>query len=182
MANIAQAPEVMKNRMSASSPSFLSLYGPAADVFSFGVLLWEIVAHRRPWAQLLANLTTPPCRATSVVFEAVGGGRRPRVTAAMRALVPAQYFELMSACWTQLPTERPSFTEALTQVKAMLQEVQREGSARDNGRVSIRGSPVVSRPHYASALDRDGVRHGWITIVAPSSKASSPGAIELVCT
>eukprot|EP00058_Branchiostoma_floridae_P024967 XP_002610457.1 hypothetical protein BRAFLDRAFT_85596 [Branchiostoma floridae] len=83
------------------------------DVYSFGVLLWEIVTRRRPYrdAQGRLNISTPlSCYVT--------GGGRPDMS-----LVPTDVpgvetvNQLMQACWSQSPDDRPSFQECVDKLR-----------------------------------------------------------------
>ncbi|XP_035665262.1 leucine-rich repeat and IQ domain-containing protein 4-like [Branchiostoma floridae] len=73
------------------------------DVYSFGVLLWEIVTRRQPYAHA-ANST--------LITVLVNMGQRPDLT-----LIPTDredvtsVSELMQTCWSQNPENRPSFQD-----------------------------------------------------------------------
>jgi LRR receptor-like serine/threonine-protein kinase FLS2 len=78
-------------------------YGPAADMFSFGVVLWETATHCLPQydledvtaSELLALLRT--------------GVRLDRPLGC-----PAGYEELMAQCWSLVAAARPSFSALLS--------------------------------------------------------------------
>ncbi|XP_035662392.1 uncharacterized protein LOC118406448 [Branchiostoma floridae] len=83
------------------------------DVYSFGVLLWEIVTRRRPYRDIQGrlNISTPlSCYVT--------GGGRPDMS-----LVPTDVpgvdtvNQLMQACWSQSPDDRPSFQECVDKLR-----------------------------------------------------------------
>ncbi len=74
-------------------------YGPPADVYSFAIICWEIIARSDPYEEI-ENLSCVP---TLVVLE----GLRPPLTSD----VPDQLRLIVTKCWSQLPSDRPSFQE-----------------------------------------------------------------------
>jgi len=84
------APEILRN----------SRYTEKADVYSFGILLWEIVTREDPYKGM------PPFQ---VVF-AVGTQKiRPKIPVSC----PPCWAELITQCWAEDPEMRPSFVELL---------------------------------------------------------------------
>ncbi|XP_078583378.1 uncharacterized protein LOC144866057 [Branchiostoma floridae x Branchiostoma japonicum] len=74
------------------------------DVYSFGVLLWEIITRTDPYGNAIAN--------SAHIRLAVTSGQRPDMT-----LVPtdppdvATVSQLMQTCWSQNPEDRPTFND-----------------------------------------------------------------------
>jgi serine/threonine protein kinase len=100
--------------------------GPAADVFSFGVLLWEMFARQTPFEALTAlrGGTPPPCSCESPLQDTAEGGTAFCLRIMSRWMVgeeqmrpefprnfPTALKVLVEACWDQTPTSRPRFTE-----------------------------------------------------------------------
>lgn len=71
-------------------------YGEKADVFSFGVLLWELLTGKVPYQDM-----TPLQAAIGVVQK----GLRP----AIPADCPPPLANIMRQCWAKNPKDRPSF-------------------------------------------------------------------------
>jgi serine/threonine protein kinase len=91
-------------------------YGPSVDVFSFGVVLWELLTCRIPWAGSSYTFA-------HLIIRAVLRGERPEVTDEDLKEVPDGYVALMKQCWQTEPKERPTFKRAM----AMLAELSGEG-------------------------------------------------------
>ena len=87
-------------------------YGKSADVYSFGIVMWEVAARCYPWeevqdADLLDALL---CLITS--------GQRPAVDSEW----PDGYVAVMRQCWATDPQNRPTFDQVAVQLK--LEEVR----------------------------------------------------------
>mmetsp|Transcript_17522 Transcript_17522/g.37873 ORF Transcript_17522/g.37873 Transcript_17522/m.37873 type:complete len:549 (-) Transcript_17522:135-1781(-) len=74
-------------------------YGTKADVYSFGILLWETCALAKPFADI----------SSSAEFEmsVFMGGERPGVDERW----PAHVKELMNDCWSTTPGKRPTMLD-----------------------------------------------------------------------
>ena len=82
-----------------------SHYGPEVDVYSFGIIMWELLTRRQPWDEIEA--------AEYIVFYAalcdkLETGQRPAVDPA-DATQHKQYVSMMQKCWAGEPSARPSF-------------------------------------------------------------------------
>jgi len=90
------APEVLANRP----------YTEKADVFSFGILLWELVARKLPFFGMAPM---------QVGLAVVNTGLRPPIPRDC----PRPLAILMRRCWEQDFRHRPSFKEASKALEAM---------------------------------------------------------------
>ncbi|XP_042032872.1 serine/threonine-protein kinase STY46-like [Salvia splendens] len=107
------APEVIEHKP----------YNHKADVFSFGVMLWELLTGKVPYAQL-----TPLQAAVGVVQK----GLRPTIPRHTDPLV----VELLERCWQQDPSLRPEFseiTEILQSISKKIFEEERAAKKRNLG-------------------------------------------------
>lgn len=82
---------------------FGQTYSFSADVFSFGIVMWEIATRRWPWDE------DPSIDSADRLRQAVLSGRRPTVTHEC----PPAYVRLMQRCWSGNAGERPAFTRVL---------------------------------------------------------------------
>jgi serine/threonine-protein kinase CTR1 len=88
--------------------------GPSADVFSFGVLLWEIVRCENAITELRGKHT-----ANSLgIYRAIDNGWRPRTDG-----IPDRPRGLMEACWAENPAKRPTFARILDHLARMNYEL-----------------------------------------------------------
>ncbi|XP_006660922.2 serine/threonine-protein kinase STY46-like [Oryza brachyantha] len=94
------APEVIEHKP----------YDHKADVFSFGILMWELLTGKIPYEYL-----TPLQAAVGVVQK----GLRPTIPKNAHAKLS----ELLQKCWQQEPAERPDFSEILETLQRITEEV-----------------------------------------------------------
>eukprot|EP00172_Hildenbrandia_rubra_P001221 Plantae.Rhodophyta-Hildenbrandia_rubra.ctg17685.p1 GENE.Plantae.Rhodophyta-Hildenbrandia_rubra.ctg17685~~Plantae.Rhodophyta-Hildenbrandia_rubra.ctg17685.p1 ORF type:complete len:1190 (+),score=214.78 Plantae.Rhodophyta-Hildenbrandia_rubra.ctg17685:7762-11331(+) len=90
------APEVLGNRP----------YSEKADVFSFGILLWEMVDRRLPYFGM---------KPMQVALAVLNQGLRPQIP----PNCPRPLRWLMERCWSQDPLRRPSFVDISTILEEM---------------------------------------------------------------
>lgn len=90
------APEVLLNQP----------YDLKADVYSFGIILWELLQIGFPFAEYAADWSGKP---TSDFGAAVQKGLRPSIP----SHVPTGYSELIQVCWQSDPQKRLNFCEII---------------------------------------------------------------------
>ncbi|KAK3224421.1 hypothetical protein Dsin_011446 [Dipteronia sinensis] len=85
-------------------------YDHKADVFSFGIALWELLTGELPYSFL-----TPLQAAVGVVQK----GLRPTIPKHTHP----KLVELLERCWRQDPTQRPNFSEITDNLQQIMKEV-----------------------------------------------------------
>ncbi|RGB24256.1 kinase-like domain-containing protein [Rhizophagus diaphanus] len=93
------APEIFQGRE----------YTKASDIYSFGMIMWELMTGRRPFWNRNHDI--------ELIIEICDGLRPPIVTNA-----PNGYIELMEECWHFDPEKRPSATEIFYRVNKICEE------------------------------------------------------------
>ncbi|XP_028768091.1 serine/threonine-protein kinase STY46-like isoform X2 [Neltuma alba] len=101
------APEVIEHKP----------YDQKADVFSFGVVLWELLTGKLPYEYL-----TPLQAAIGVVQK----GLRPTIPKNTHP----KFVELLERCWRQDPTLRPDFCAIIEILQQLANEIGNDGEDR----------------------------------------------------
>ncbi|KAL3637610.1 hypothetical protein CASFOL_018778 [Castilleja foliolosa] len=76
------------------------------DVFSFGIVLWEILTGEEPYANMHYG---------AIIGGIVNNNLRPTIP----SYCDAEWRGLMEQCWAPNPTSRPSFTEIASRLRVM---------------------------------------------------------------
>jgi serine/threonine protein kinase len=89
-------------------------YSEKADVYSFGIIMWELVSRQMPFAGLNTG---------QISVAVLQKGYRPPIP----DKCPSHYSALMQACWHQAPESRPPFSFVVDQLNGMYQESKKKG-------------------------------------------------------
>eukprot|EP01113_Clastostelium_recurvatum_P020910 TRINITY_DN2475_c0_g1_i1.p1 TRINITY_DN2475_c0_g1~~TRINITY_DN2475_c0_g1_i1.p1 ORF type:complete len:834 (-),score=248.83 TRINITY_DN2475_c0_g1_i1:123-2624(-) len=79
-------------------------YNNSIDVYAFGIILWELITRKKPFHEV---------RTSFELEKIVREGMRPTIPAE----VPQILADLVRACWSGNPKDRPTFQQALEQLE-----------------------------------------------------------------
>lgn len=89
-------------------------YGPASDVWAFGICIWELATQKRPWEDI-----RPPCMEEKLLC-ALERGERPPLPDGM----PLMFRNVIVACLDISPALRPEFAGLVAQLQAELEHMR----------------------------------------------------------
>lgn len=98
------------------TPSEKARYSLPVDVYSFGMVLWELWERKRPYEELPSRFD---------VIDAIKAGNRPVIS----DNCPTGLMSLIQRCWQYDPTRRPKFSYIVRYLKEELARVQRQRNA-----------------------------------------------------
>lgn len=85
-------------------------YCASADVYSFGLILWQMAAHEKPFSWMGME---------DLYKEVFYAGKRPE----MKKTWPPEFCEMLRQCWHQSPEERPRMKDVQRRLAKMNGEV-----------------------------------------------------------
>lgn len=88
----------------------------AADVFAFGVMMWEFYTAKRPYAGLPQDV---------IIERVLRRGARPVFPMG----APADYAAIANRCWCADPSDRPTLSEVAAALQKMLDDLSVEAQA-----------------------------------------------------
>lgn len=84
---------------------------PAADVYSFGILLWELVTGESPYAGKNQG---------EIILDVVNDHDRPKLP----SYIPDEYSSLAMDCWQHDHELRPAFPAIIDRIRKMLKKYE----------------------------------------------------------
>ena len=127
------------------------------DVYSFGIVLHELLMHEAPWSELIRDEAAEDCvwaQTRDHMMHLVAQGNRPRVSAVDRARAPEGWCTLMEQCQSQLPESRPSFLDIVACLEKIRVQVIQMNSAAFSSRAGSRmreaEAPLLHNPTNCS--------------------------------
>ena len=93
------APEVLDNKP----------YTLKADVYSFGIVLWEILSREPPFADYSLQ---------KIMYNVINYKERPPLAKVAKGC-PKELIMIMKACWEHEPEKRPDFSDVIEGLQAI---------------------------------------------------------------
>lgn len=113
-------------------------YSTAADVYSYGIVLWELLTRDQPFRGM-----TP----IQAAFAVARKGYRPTLP----PRTPAGLAELINACWQEDPLRRPTFSQIVNALKRVRADIFGQGATRAAAAGGGGGGGGASPPSSSSS-------------------------------
>ncbi|XP_065181135.1 uncharacterized protein LOC135811817 [Sycon ciliatum] len=128
-----------------SSPELLQrkAYGSSTDVYSFGIVMWELYTRQEPFSEY------DDCRMISDLVEAIVSGRRPSIPSDC----PPEYRSLIELCWHREQVNRPAFIDLVPRLDNLMESWASRGissSLQASGRSMVAGNGRAATPSSVS--------------------------------
>ncbi|GES84790.1 kinase-like domain-containing protein [Rhizophagus clarus] len=129
------APEVLQGKK----------YIEASDIYSFGMIMWEVMVGRRPFWDRKHD--------TELIIEICDGLRPPIITNA-----PEGYIDLMKECWHPEPEKRPKADEVLKEIEEVCEaEYNQQNKTKiiessDIGPATTNNPDAIYKSRYLSGM------------------------------
>ena len=117
------------------APEYLSSVtnvGPSADIFSFGVVMWECLSEQQPWRGF----------DSASIFEQVKQGKRCDDGTNQGTNGPDGFVKLIHECWKQRSDARPIITYVGNRLREIMEQYVCE--KRESRKGSLAGNVVIS--------------------------------------
>ena len=162
------APELLKSQNServyyqnGTEPSYrdfcsLPVWSKEADVWAYGVLVWEIFHEGRNPYQHLGKVSTD-----NMKYQIAYNQERPRIESHVEM---DTMIEIMNLCWKQDPKDRPTFREIRTQLEHLfdLADEQEDAEEADSNTFAAlpteRDASAINYSHNDAYQDDDNPR------------------------
>ena len=112
----------------------MASYSLAVDVYSFGMVLYELAEKRAPFSDETSRFD---------IMDKVSNGERPQIRSALLLTQQPGYRELMEKCWDQKPELRPSMAEVVETLEELYSEERRKTQAAREPRSTSRSASMV---------------------------------------
>jgi serine/threonine protein kinase len=117
-------------------------YTVKVDVYSYGMVLWELWERKRPYEELYSRFD---------IIDAARAGRRPAISSGC----PAAYRSLIQRCWHDQPARRPTFAYIVRYLKDELAHVKRQRGTSVSGQAFLPTQQSTSRTGSSSRRSID---------------------------
>lgn len=110
--SVWRAPEVLQGPDPTSDHEDQPCITQASDMYSFGMVCFEVVTGRRPFEE---DMKCVPCQ---ILYGRIKAGERPQLPKGLDSDLEG----MIKRCWQQDPKERPSFGDICEELASKINE------------------------------------------------------------
>eukprot|EP00048_Salpingoeca_helianthica_P009334 m.134106 g.134106 ORF g.134106 m.134106 type:complete len:1328 (+) comp14840_c0_seq1:122-4105(+) len=151
----------------------------ASDVYSFGIVMWEIAARKEPYHNFpIESLASHISRL----------GERPDLSA-VRAIIPREFVDVMRQAWAQESHERPIFQDLVKRLSGMkpvqraftpavIERINAEMLRCDPSQLHEREAFVRQQGSIYNEQRRNSVSSPYVNVVHASDRRAKGGSVS----
>ena len=137
----------------------INLKDKRCDIYSFGILLWEIYSEQKPFGEIAHNFT--------LLKISVKDKQRPDLSLLPKSDLYNEQFRLIELCWHHDPTQRPNASAILFDLNTILHKPEIDACLREET------IAIIQKIHFGTELPQSKTNIEYIVFSSNATLSKS---------